>query len=174
MRPRPLTSPAPRILLATPAASGRRHRVKRAVPSGSQELVATSLAIVAAGGFITFCELLAFRWWYRSAWQAALATVAIAPRGLLTFAAVNVAIGAFAILLYRQIEQHTESALRATGATAITTTLIFWVTPTIAIAAMGLLPTPLLLAAPMLGVIAGGGGTVLGASLYRRLARTSH
>lgn len=166
-RRRPLTSPSLRILLATPATGGRYHRGRRPGVSGSRELIAALVAAIATGIFITACEWAAYHWWFRSAWEAAFATVDHAPRSLAAFALVNVAIGGFAIQLFRWAEHHTENLLQAMTATAIATAFIFWVTPTIAIAAMGLLPAPLLAAAPILGLLAGGGGTVIGALLYR-------
>lgn len=174
IRPRPLTSPSLRILLATPATTGRHRRGRRAGVTASRDLVAMLVSGLVAGAFITACELVAYRFWFRSAWQSAFANVAIAPRGVTTFLLVNAGIAAFVMLLYRWAEGHMESRASAALTTAIITVVAFWIAPTVAIAAVGLLPSPLLIAAPMLGVIAGGGATILGASIYHRIARAAH
>ncbi|MES2305801.1 MAG: hypothetical protein V4558_09840 [Gemmatimonadota bacterium] len=169
IRRRPLTSPSLRIQLVTPTSTGRHH--PRRDSRGTRSLGAVLIGTVVTGLFITLCEWCAYNWWFRSAWQAAFAAVDGAPRGMLTFAVANIFIGLFAILLYRWMVERTESAWRAMVVSGFITAFIFWVTPTIAIAVMGLLPTPLLAVAPVLGLVAGGGGTILGAWLYGLLTR---
>ncbi|MEO5800421.1 MAG: hypothetical protein ABIZ70_07935 [Gemmatimonadales bacterium] len=165
---RPLTSPSLRIQLVTPTAAGRHHHSNRDL-RGPRNFGAVLLATVIAGLFITICEWCAYNWWFRSAWQAAFAAVDGAPRGMVTFALANIFIGLFAMLLFRWMSERAETVWRAMVVSGFITAFIFWVTPTIAIAVMGLLPTPLLAVAPVLGLVAGGGGTVLGAWLYGRL-----
>ena len=170
-RPKPLTSPVLRIQLATRSATGR-HRVHRfGTTSPSRDVVAVIASALVVGIFITVCEWAAYHLLFQSAWDAAFAIVEGAPRSLKTLLFINLMIGVFALQSARWAERRTGSGLQGAMISALATTFTFWIIPTAIMAVMGLLPKPLLVVAPVLGLVAGGGAAVLGFLLYRKLRR---